>query len=100
MRLKSLFILIAVLLVSVSTALLAGAAETEAEQSLPSAYCMRDDYVVLAQNQDDHGYCWNFASTMAISTTIMKATGEYYDFSELWHGITCYEFGAYSKLGA
>ncbi len=54
---------------------------------LPSEYCLRDDYVVLAQNQDKHGFCWNFAATMAASTTIMKATGEYYDFSELWTGI-------------
>ena len=48
---------------------------------LPEAYCMRDVYVVLEQNQDNHGYCWNFAATMAASTTLMKATGEYYDFS-------------------
>lgn len=67
---------------------------------LPDAYCMRDEYVVLAQDQDAHGYCWNFASTMAASTTLMKATGEYYDFSELWTGITAYCTGGYNKLGA
>ena len=61
---------------------------------------MRDDYVILAQNQDVHGYCWNFASTMAASTTIMKATGEYYDFSELWTGVSAYMTGSYNKLGA
>ncbi len=56
-------------------------------ETLPSEYCMRDEYIVYAQSQDSLGYCWNFASTMAASTTIMKATGEYYDFSELWTGI-------------
>lgn len=65
-----------------------GAGLLQSENTLPSAYCMRDEYVVLAQNQDNHGYCWNFASTMAATTTIMKATGEYYDFSELWTGVT------------
>ena len=54
---------------------------------LPSEYCMRDEYIVYAQTQDTLGYCWNFAATMAASTTIMKATGEYYDFSEIWTGI-------------
>ena len=68
--------------------------------ALPDAYCMRDDYIVLAQNQDVHGYCWNFASTMAAATTLMKATGEFYDFSELWFGISAYCTGSYSKLGA
>lgn len=69
-------------------------------QTLPEEYCMRDDYILLAQNQDVHGYCWNFAATMAASTTIMKATGEYYDFSELWTGISAYQNSGYSKLGA
>jgi len=54
---------------------------------LPSEYCMRDEYIVYAQNQDSLGYCWNFAATMSASTTIMKATSEYYDFSELWTGV-------------
>lgn len=61
-------------------------AEVEGD-ALPSEYSLRDDYVVLAQHQDGLGFCWNFASTMAVSTTIMKATGEYYDFSELWTGV-------------
>ena len=56
-------------------------------QALPSRYSMRDEYLVYAQHQDALGYCWNFAATMSAATTIMKATGEYYDFSELWTGI-------------
>ena len=63
-------------------------AAAAAEEGLPAAYCMRDDYIVFAQNQDKHGLCWNFASTMAAATTIMKATGEYYDFSELWSAVS------------
>ena len=63
-------------------------AAAAAEEGLPAAYCMRDDYIIYAQNQDKHGLCWNFASTMAAATTIMKATGEYYDFSELWSAVS------------
>lgn len=77
---------------------------TKAESAggtLPSAYCMRDEYIVYAQNQDNHGYCWNFAATMAASTAIMKATGEYYDFSELWTGVSLYNCGnQYNLIGA
>lgn len=69
-------------------------------QTLPSAYCLRDDYIVFSQNQDKTGFCWNFATTMAASTTIMKATGEYYDFSELWTGISAFNSISYSKIGA
>ena len=70
-------------------------------EPLPEEYCMRDEYIVFAQHQDKHGFCWNFAATMAAATTIMKATNEYYDFSELWTGITCYTpKKQYSKIGA
>ena len=74
--------------------------EEEQSREFPSEYCMRDEYIIYAQNQDKHGYCWNFASTMAMSTAIMKATGEYYDFSELWVGLAAYNRSSYSKLGA
>ena len=70
-------------------------------EPLPSEYCLRDDYIVYAQHQDKNGLCWNFASTMAASTTIMKATNEYYDFSEAWTALTCYTPAkSYSKVGA
>lgn len=70
-------------------------------EPLPSEYCLRDDYIVYAQHQDKNGLCWNFASTMAASTTIMKATNEYYDFSEAWTALTCYTpTKYYSKIGA
>ncbi|MBQ8424558.1 MAG: InlB B-repeat-containing protein [Clostridia bacterium] len=73
-----------------------GDGETEI---LPSEYCLRDDYIIMAQNQDVHGYCWNFASTMATTTAIMKATNEYYDFSELWVGLSAYNCSNYSGVG-
>lgn len=73
---------------------------TSVTEELPSEYCLRDDYIVYAQNQDSHGYCWNFASTMAASTTLMKATGEYYDFSEAWVGVALYnQTKQFSKMG-
>ena len=74
--------------------------EISSEQAIPEAYCMKDDYIVFAQNQDVHGYCWNFAATMAASTTIMKATGEYYDFSELWFGVAAAVENGHNKIGA
>lgn len=67
---------------------------------LPDAYCLRDDYILFSQNQDKTGFCWNFGTTMAASTTIMKATGEYYDFSELWTGISAFNSTSYNKIGA
>lgn len=68
--------------------------------SFPSQYCLRDEYILFAQHQDKHGYCWNFAATMAAATTIMKATNEYYDFSELWLGLAAYNcLSSYNKVG-
>ena len=78
-----------------------GSGTSATAEPLPSAYCMRDEYIVYAQNQDSHGYCWNFAATMAASTTIMKATGEYYDFSELWTGVSLVTSSSqYKQIGA
>ena len=68
---------------------------------MPSHYCMRDEYVVYAQHQDKQGLCWNFAGTMSASTTLMRHTNEYYDFSELWGTISClYGASGYNKVGA
>ena len=97
MKIRSLICSAIVLIMLLSSLLfiapeshIARAAADSSEQvtSLPSKYSMRDEYIVYAQHQDALGYCWNFAATMAASTTIMKATGEYYDFSELWTGIS------------
>lgn len=50
-------------------------------------YCLRDDYVIYTQNQASNGFCWAFAGTMALGTTFMLETGEFYDFSEAWIGL-------------
>lgn len=47
-------------------------------------YSLRDDYVIYTKNQNPENLCWAFASSEALSTTIMMATGEYIDFSEAW----------------
>lgn len=52
--------------------------------TLPSQYCLRDDYMIYAEQQFTLGLCWNFGSHTALETTIMKATGESLDFSEAW----------------
>ena len=64
-------------------------------EELPEEYCLRDEYVIFGKDQDMNGYCWNFASAMAAETTIMKATNEYYDFSELWIGAAKSANGGY-----
>ena len=109
MKNRSLWVGVWIVIISLSCSLISSACESNAYSKhsenndagiLPEAYCMRDDYIILAQNQDAHGYCWNFASTMAAATTIMKATGEFYDFSELWTGVSAYCTTEYSKLGS
>ena len=52
-----------------------------------SYYSLRDDYVIYTQDQARNGLCWAFASSMALGTTFMLATGEFYDFSEAWIGL-------------
>ena len=104
MKIKSIIcsFLIALLLTSsVFCALPIGSVSLARAEELPSSYCMRDEYIIFTQNQDRHGYCWNFAGTMAASTTLMKATGEYYDFSELWTGVALNNTETYYyKMGA
>jgi len=50
--------------------------------TLPSEYCMRDEYMIIAENQTQQGLCWAFGSSMTLSTTIMKQTNEFLNFSE------------------
>ena len=52
--------------------------------TLPAQYCMRDEYMLYAKQQASQGLCWAFGSQTALSTTIMKATGQWLDFSESW----------------
>ena len=72
-------------------------------EPLESYYCMRDEYMLYAQQQSSQGLCWNFASNMALATTIMKQTGEFLDFSEGWislaltYGATTGEFTEYTN---
>lgn len=116
MRARTKIISLLIISVTLSAIFFAGAIENTAyalsidtglsepdishNREIPDAYCMKDDYIVFAQNQDAHGYCWNFAATMAASTTLMKATGEYYDFSELWFGVAAVIENGHSKIGA
>ncbi len=55
--------------------------------TLPAEYCLRDEYMLYTQQQASQGLCWAFGSQTALSTTIMKATGEWLDFSESWISI-------------
>ena len=75
--------------------------EEEEIDPMPSRYCLRDEYILHTQHQGEEGYCWNFAATMSASTTIMRHTGEYYDFSEAWSGLlSLYANNSYMKVGS
>ena len=66
----------------------------DTDASSMSYYCLRDDYVIYTQNQTANGLCWAFASSMALGTTFMLETGEFYDFSEAWVGLATSEQSA------
>ena len=50
---------------------------------LPSKYNSADyGYVTPVKNQQNGGYCWAFTAIAVLESSIAKATGTYYDFSE------------------
>ncbi len=61
--------------------------KTPVDVSGRSTYCMRDDYLLYTQDQASNGLCWAFSSSCALGTTMMLATGQYYDVSEAWIGL-------------
>lgn len=65
-----------------------------------AVYCLRDDYVIYTQNQASNGLCWAFASSTALTTTLMKATRQYYDFSEAWVGLAYAMYDSSYKYGS
>ncbi|MBQ9786015.1 MAG: InlB B-repeat-containing protein, partial [Clostridia bacterium] len=58
------------------------------EGTIGNYYCLRDDYVLYTQDQNPYGLCWSYSANMALTTSIMMKTGEYYDFSENWISTT------------
>ncbi len=57
------------------------------DENLPNYYCLRDDYIIYSQDQSQNGFCWAFTCSTVLSTTLMKASNQYYDFSEAWVGL-------------
>ena len=49
-----------------------------------NCFSLRDEYVIYTEDQGANGLCWAYSTSTALSTTLMKATGQYYDFSEAW----------------
>ena len=64
------------------------------QSEIPSQYCLRDDYFTTVQNQTHTGLCWDYAASLALTTTLEKATNEFNDYSEVWTSI------CYSKMGS
>jgi len=47
-------------------------------------YNMKDEIMILTENQNRYGLCWAFATCKVLETTIAKSTGEYYNFVDWW----------------
>lgn len=66
--------------------------QTQNEQNdeivIPSSYSIRDEYLLFTQHQTHSGLCWAFSACTSLVTTLMKATGEYNDFSEVWTSVS------------
>lgn len=54
------------------------------QETLPSYYCLRDEFYINTSNQLDYNTCWIFSSTKCLETTLAKSTNEYYDLSEAY----------------
>ena len=57
---------------------------------LPESYNIMDEYPVLPENQTNTNFCWIYAPMKSLETTLMKATGEYYNFSETATALLAY----------
>ena len=55
-----------------------------ADETLPTAYCIRDEYILPTQNQSAQNLCWDFALSTSLSNAIMKRTNQYIDVSEAY----------------
>lgn len=59
----------------------------DAATGTDSYYCLRDEMYIPTENQYAYGQCWQFSLLKMIETSIVKNTGEYYDFSNAWIAI-------------
>lgn len=51
-------------------------------QTAEAEYNLMDEYPILPENQVNSEFCWIYSPMKSLETTLMKATGEYYNFSE------------------
>lgn len=54
---------------------------------IPSYYCLRDTDYMPVNNQSTMGLCWAFSIIKAVESSLIKQTGEAYNFSEAWLAI-------------
>lgn len=71
------------------------------------SYSLKDDYIVLAENQTTSKLCWAYSGLKVLETTLMVQTQEYYNFSEMSVAYFAYldklngtidSFGSFRKL--
>lgn len=55
-----------------------------------SYFCLRDEHLLLTEDQQNMGLCWVFATVKSLQSFFAMKTGEYYDFSEAWVAL-CYK---------
>lgn len=62
--------------------------DIQTASSIPSYYCLRDEYKIYSTYQDTYGLCWAYTCTTALETMIAKNYNEFYSFSPAWVGLT------------
>ena len=68
--------------------------------ALPLSYSLKDDYLLLAENQVGSDLCWAYAGSKAFETALMINTGEYYNFSEAATAYFAYKTGRNNMINS
>lgn len=81
--------------------------EQENTNLYAESYSLKDDYIILAENQTTSKLCWAYSGLKVLETTLMVQTQEYYNFSEMAVAYFAYldklngtidSFGSFRKL--
>lgn len=71
------------------------------------SYSLKNDYIILTENQTNSKLCWAYSGLKVLETTLMVQTQEYYNFSEMAVAYFAYldklngtidSFGSFRKL--
>ncbi len=75
--------------------------KADANLNSPEAtYTLKKHYPILAEQQDKSNLCWAYSASKVLETTLMIATGEYYNFSEIATAYFAYKNGTNATINA